>query len=222
MFGVAHLGVFLGRILLDTVVYVGAMERFNHSRTPVLGRFVESCGRGQRLEKSSLELCGGCNKIPSPGVPVTVHFGGLDGGSLYVLSHTHLRDPHPSRIHTTSILAQRSNPHSITASIRKSHSRPRHSFGVLSAYYLHITRLLPAYRVHIPGKIAPRERLFSTYYLLISHLLSAYYLIIAPRGANTRLDGPSGVGFDAIEISVFFYCTFWRYKLATMLTAPTP
>lgn len=212
----------MGRILLDTVVYVGAMERFNHSRTPVLGRFVESCGRGQRLEKSSLELCGGCNKIPSPGVPVTVHFGGLDGGSLYVLSHTHLRDPHPSRIHTTSILAQRSNPHSITASIRKSHSRPRHSFGVLSAYYLHITRLLPAYRVHIPGKIAPRERLFSTYYLLISHLLSAYYLIIAPRGANTRLDGPSGVGFDAIEISVFFYCTFWRYKLATMLTAPTP
>ena len=94
-FGVAHLGVFLGRILLDTVVYVGAMERFNHSRTPVLGRFVESCGRGQRLEKPSLELCGGYNKIPSPGVPVTVHFGGLDGGSLYVLSHTHLRDPHP-------------------------------------------------------------------------------------------------------------------------------
>ena len=95
VFGAAHLGVFLGRILLDTVVYVGAMERFNHSRTPVLGRFVESCGRGQRLEKSSLELCGGCNKIPSPGVPVTVHFGGLNGGSLYVLSHTHLRDPHP-------------------------------------------------------------------------------------------------------------------------------
>lgn len=95
MFGAAHLGVFLGRILLDTVVYVEAMERFNHSRTPVLGRFGESYGRGQRLEKPSLELCGGYNIILSPGLPVTVHLGGLDGGSLYVLSHTHLRDPHP-------------------------------------------------------------------------------------------------------------------------------
>lgn len=85
---------FLGK---DTVGYCGLWrsERFNHSGTPALGRFGESYGRGQRLEKPSLELCGGYNIILSPGLPVTVHLGGLDGCSLYVLSHTHLRDPHP-------------------------------------------------------------------------------------------------------------------------------
>ena len=57
----------------DTVGYCGLWrsERFNHSGTPALGRFGESYGRGQRLEKPSLELCGGvksaqmyCNRQP--------------------------------------------------------------------------------------------------------------------------------------------------------------
>lgn len=48
------------------------------------------------------------------------------------------------------------------------------TLGVLSAYYSHITRLLPAYRVHIPREIAPARG----YFLLIIRLFPTYYLHI--------------------------------------------